>query len=123
MLLTFFPPTNVSSAICPFIVTKAILFLINKLTLVCNPTIRNEEPVACHLVLHPLAMVGFAIPCLFAKTAYLTVFPLTSVDCSILIGILTLSVLHALLKFSLVFGTAQEMFYSFAMLQISLPLA
>ena len=95
MLLTFFPPTDVSPAICPFIVTKALLFLINKLAFVCNPSIRNEEPVARHLVVQPLAMVGFAIPSLFAKTIHLTVFPLTSVDCSVLIGILTLSVLHS----------------------------
>lgn len=100
-----------------------MLFLINKLAFVCNSSTGNEEPVACQLVVRPLAMVGFAIPSLFAKTIYLTVFPLTGVDCSIVIGIFTLAVLFAELKFSLVFGSAQEMFYSFAMLQIVLPLA
>ena len=67
-------------------------------------------------------MIDFAgRPDLLAVAANLIVFPFAVVYRSIRVGVLALSVFHALLVVSLIFGSTLEVLYTKSMLEIILP--
>ena len=67
-------------------------------------------------------MVDFARrPDLLAIAADLIVFPFAVVNCSVRVGVFALSVFHAQLVVSLIFGSTLEVFDAKTMLEIILP--
>ena len=67
-------------------------------------------------------MVNFARrPDLLAVAADLIVFPFTVVNCSVRVGVFALSVFHAQLVVSLIFGSTLEVLYAKTVLEIILP--
>ena len=97
MLLTLSPPTCVFPAICPFVDSEAFFLLIRELAFVCHPIIGNVEPIALHVIVQPLAVVGSTIRIvLFAQAVHFAVLPFTNEDGPVLEGVLTFTVFYSL---------------------------
>lgn len=94
MLLTFIPPAFVLSAVCPLVESVTLLFVVHKLAVISHLIIVDVEPKALHVIVKPLPVVHFARrPDLLAETTDLVLCPLAIVDCSVRVGVLTLTVL------------------------------
>ena len=122
MLLAVEPPAFILPTICPGVDSVAFFDTSRELPIVLNSIRVAVETVTSHMVVVPLAEVFFSVwPAVPAYALDDSIVPLPFVDCSICIGVLTLSVFVSHGVFAFILGTTSKGLDTVSMLVVVPP--
>jgi len=124
MLLPVFPLARVLPPVSPSVDAEAILLIVVIFALVATTVWPSEDALAVHVVVLPFTSKNFAVgPSVSADTRDKIIAPVSIIDGTICILVLSLPVLLSSGIHALKHGRIWPRLFSFAMLQIIFPLS